>query len=61
MVIEWGAGFNSEDQLFMTTVAKSLMLAGPLAILSTPLLVAVQIKATVTTWIQYRAATRPER
>lgn len=60
MIMEWGAGFNSEDQLFMTAVAKSLMLAGPLTILSTPVLVAVQTKATITTWTQYRAATRPE-
>ncbi len=60
MIMEWGAGFNSEDQLLMTAVAKSLMLAGPLAILSTPILVAVQTKATIMTWSEYRAAPRSE-
>lgn len=55
IIMEWGAGFNSEDQLLMTAVAKSMMLAGPLAILSAPVLVAVQTKATIVTRTEYRA------
>lgn len=60
IIMEGGAGFNSEDQLLMTAVAKSLMLAGPLAILSAPVLVAVQTKATIVTWTEYRAAMKSE-